>query len=224
MNTNSVSKTYEGRCVLSVPGLELIPGKIYAMVGANGSGKSTFAKILAGAEKADGGAAPWQEVPNLGYMPQKTYAFRMSTYANMKICGGEPEAIDAYLDAMKMTGIRSTRAGKLSGGEAAKMALGRVLTKPFDLILLDEPTAAMDMESTLTAERLVAEYCRRHNAAALIATHSLEQARRLSDVLLYLEKGQILEQGPTAGVLNHPQNSATRRFLEFYGALPHSAR
>ena len=222
MKTNPISKTYAGKCVLSVPSLELLPGVIYAMVGANGSGKSTFANILAGAGKADGGAEPWQETPKLGYMPQKTYAFRMSTYANMKVCGGDPDRIESYLASMNMTAIRNTRAGKLSGGEAAKMALGRVLTKPFELILLDEPTAAMDMESTLIAEQLIKEYCSRCNAAALIATHSLEQARRLSDILLYLQSGQILEQGPTASVLTAPKNSGTRRFLEFYGALPYS--
>lgn len=220
MKTNAVSKSYEDKLVLDVPPLELLAGQIYAMVGANGSGKSTFSRILAGTENADGRSEPWQSKPVIGYMPQKTYAFRMSTIANMRVCGGAPEEINKYLEAMNMTGIAETRARKLSGGESAKMALGRVLTKQFELLLLDEPTAAMDMESTLTAERLIQEYCQKHNAAALIATHSLEQARRIADTILYLQEGKILEQGPAEQVLNHPQRAETRRFLEFYGVLP----
>ena len=64
------SKTYESRCVLDFPGMDVTPGKIYAIIGANGSGKSTFAKILAGILPADKKGKLLQS-GTLGYMPQK---------------------------------------------------------------------------------------------------------------------------------------------------------
>ena len=65
------SKTYEGRTVLDFPGAELQPGKIYAVIGANGSGKSTFARILAGVLKADRRGS-FLDTASVGYMPRKT--------------------------------------------------------------------------------------------------------------------------------------------------------
>ena len=69
-------KTYDGVTVLDFPGMEIEPGKIYAVIGANGSGKSTFAKILSGVLPAD---RKVQLPQSVGYLPQKPYAFRMST-------------------------------------------------------------------------------------------------------------------------------------------------
>ena len=80
------SKTYEGRTVLDFPGMEMEPGKIYAVIGANGSGKSTFAKILAGALPADRRIKPME---GIGYMPQKNYAFRMSLKKNLLLNGSD---------------------------------------------------------------------------------------------------------------------------------------
>ena len=76
------TKTYEGRQVLDFPGMEVESGKIYAVIGANGSGKSTFAKILAGILPADR-KEKYTDGGTIGYMPQKNYAFRMSTKANL---------------------------------------------------------------------------------------------------------------------------------------------
>ena len=80
------SKTYENVTVLDFPGMELTPGKIYAVIGANGSGKSTFAKILAGVLKADQQGS-FADTASIGYMPQKNYAFRMTTKANILLNG-----------------------------------------------------------------------------------------------------------------------------------------
>ena len=79
MKISAFSKTYNGRKVLDFPGIDLEPGKIYAIIGANGSGKSTFAKILAGIEKADR-KGRLTDV-SIGYMPQKNYAFRIVEHA-----------------------------------------------------------------------------------------------------------------------------------------------
>ena len=75
MRIEAFTKTYEGRKVLDFPGMELEAGKIYAVIGANGSGKSTFAKCLAGIVSVDKNKKIFDAKHSVGYMPQKSYAF-----------------------------------------------------------------------------------------------------------------------------------------------------
>ena len=210
------SKTYDGRCVLDFPGMDLQPGTIYAIIGANGSGKSTFAKILSGVLKADGQGS-FLDAASVGYMPQRNYAFRMTTKANILINGKDEARANALLDAIGLRELENKRADRLSGGETARMALARLMMKRYDAVLLDEPTAAMDMETTLLSEKLIAEYVRETGCALILVTHSLQQARRIADEVLYFHKGKLLESGPKEQVLYAPQKAETRQFLEFYG-------
>ena len=216
MNILPFSKTYEGRCVLDFPGMELQPGKIYAVIGANGSGKSTFAKILAGVLKADQKGS-FLDAPSVGYMPQKNYAFRMTTKANILLNGKDASRAEKLMDAIGLRELENKRADRLSGGETARMALVRLMMKRYDAVLLDEPTAAMDMETTLLSEKLITQYVRESGCALILVTHSLQQARRMGDEALYFHKGKLLESGPKERVLYEPQTAETRQFLEFYG-------
>ena len=90
------------------------------------------------------------------------------------------------------------------------------MMKEYSLLILDEPTAAIDMNNTLRAEQVIREYTDRTKASVLLITHSLKQALRLSDTVLYLENGELIEQGVTASVLNEPSTMELRRFLDFY--------
>ena len=210
------SKTYEGRTVLDFPGAELKPGKIYAVIGANGSGKSTFAKILAGVLPADK-KGKRLEGGTIGYMPQKNYAFRMSTRANILLNGTDEKRAERLMDAIQLRHLENKRADRLSGGETARMALIRLMMRSYDLVLLDEPTAAMDMETTLLSEKLILEYTRETECTMILVTHSLQQARRIADEVWYFHKGKLLEAGPKEQVLSEPARAETRQFLEFYG-------
>ena len=210
------SKTYEDRCVLDFPGNDVSSGKIYAIIGANGSGKSTFAKILAGILPADK-KGKRLEGGSFGYMPQKNYAFRMTTKANILLNGAEETRANALMDAIQIRHLEHKRADRLSGGETARMALVRLMMKRYELVLLDEPTAAMDMETTLLSEKLIAEYVRETGCAMILVTHSLQQARRIADEVWYFHKGRLLESGPKEQVLYTPEQAETKQFLEFYG-------
>ena len=116
-----------------------------------------------------------------------------------------------------MDHLASKRADRLSGGETARMALARLMMGRYDLVLLDEPTAAMDMETTLLSEKLIADYVSETNCALILVTHSLQQARRLADAVWYFHKGSLLEAGTKAEVLETPKMEETKKFLEFYG-------
>ena len=216
MKISSFSKTYEGRTVLAFPGMQLQPGKIYAIIGANGSGKSTFAKILAGILPADK-KGRYAECASIGYMPQKNYAFRMSTKANILLNGTDIHRAEDLMDALHIRHLHNKRADKLSGGETARMALARLMMKSYELVILDEPTAAMDMETTILSENLIQTYVQETGCALVLVTHSLQQARRIADEVLYFHKGELAEAGLSEQVLNAPLSEKTRQFLEFYG-------
>ena len=214
MKINAVKKTCAGRRVLDFAGTELEQGKIYAVIGANGSGKSTLAKLIAGIDKPDGGGRATDAA--VRYMPQKSFAFRMTLRKNLLLCGSAERA-EELIEKLSLTALADKPAKKLSGGETARMALARVLMDKCDLLVLDEPTAAMDMESTVLSEELIREYCRDTGCAVLMITHSLQQAKRIADRTLFMSGGRLIEEGNTRELFAAPQNPETARFIEFYG-------
>ncbi|MBQ3077532.1 MAG: ATP-binding cassette domain-containing protein [Clostridia bacterium] len=216
MKIAAFTKTYEERRVLDFPGGELLPGRIYAVIGANGSGKSTFARILAGALAPDKKTVHPDRF-TVGYMPQRNYAFRMSARANILLGGKDPARAAELMEQLRIAHLADKRADRLSGGETARMALARLMMRRFDLVILDEPTAAMDMETTSLSEELILRYVKETGCALVLVTHSLQQARRVADEALYFHKGALLEQGPREVVLVDPVQPETRQFLEFYG-------
>ena len=216
MKISAFSKTYDGAAVLDFPGMELKPGTVYAIIGANGSGKSTLAKILAGVLSADR-RGNLMDAATVGYMPQKNYAFRMSAKANILLNGKDEARANSLMDALQIRHLEHKRADKLSGGETARMALARLMMRSYDVVILDEPTAAMDMETTSLSEDLILRYVKETGCTLILVTHSLQQARRVADEVLYFHKGKLLESGRKETVLYNPTMAETRQFLEFYG-------
>ena len=216
MKSAPFTKSYGTRVVLDLPALDWPEGEISAVIGPNGSGKSTLARVLAGIEPADGKSRPLAAC-RIGFLPQKSYAFRMSTARNIALNGSDEARQARLMAALGLEELRDQRAKKLSGGETSKMALSRLLMKDYELLILDEPAAAMDMESTLAAEKLIRETCKETGCAILLITHSISQARRIADRVLVLHQGKLVEQGATEAVLSSPSKEETRRFLDFYG-------
>ena len=220
MNLPPLSKSYHGRTVLSLPALELADGQIHAVIGANGSGKSTLIRLLAGVMPPDGGARPFPpgRRPAIGYMPQHSYPFQMSVRRNLLLASGPGggEQAGRLLADLGLDRLSGQSARRLSGGETARMALARVLMGSWQLLLLDEPTAALDVEATLRAERAVLDYRARTDCTVVWVTHSLKQAERTADRVLFLQSGQLVEQGPADRVLRAPARPETRAFLDFY--------
>ena len=217
--TEAFTKTYGGRQVLDARSLDLSEDQIYVAIGANGSGKSTFARILAGAIATDAGRSAFHGArpASIGYMPQRPYPFRMSMEKNLRLAADDPARAEELMGALKLTNLRQAKAHKLSGGESARMALARVLMRPFDLLILDEPCASMDMESTKLTEGALRRYRDRYHPAILLITHSIQQARRLGDEVLFFHEGHLAETGRCPATLETPQTDALKHFLEFYG-------
>lgn len=209
MKSKPSIKVINNREILNVAAMDFEPGKIYVVMGSNGSGKSTFAKFLS----LENGFDCAQNDIRIGYMPQKNFAYRMSVIKNAMLVANNKEDATALLDRLGMTKLLDSNAKTLSGGETAKLALARILLGDFNALVLDEPTSAMDMESAYLSETLIKEYAQKNNAAVILITHSVGQARRLGDEMIFLHNGKVLEQGPALDILDNPKTEEARKFF-----------
>lgn len=222
MRIDGLIVRYGDVTALDIDGLVLERGTSYAVIGANGCGKSTLARCIAGVLEPTAGAVALEADDRVRYMPQRSYVFYGSTRANVLLgadaASGAMGRAEELMDALDLTALAQQKAKRLSGGQTARMALARTLVGPGTWLLLDEPTAALDGESMLKAERLVQEYRESFDAGVVYITHSLKQAARVSDMLVFMEGGRIVEMGRTEQLLDRPRTPSLARFLELFGS------
>lgn len=217
MEIRGLSKTYQGKRVLDLPGFTFHPNTRYAVIGANGSGKSTLARLLAGVIPADPGASISGGGP-VGYMPQKSLGFHLSVRRNLRLGAKDAQAVERcerLAAELGLDALAKRDGGSLSGGETARLALARVLAGRWDVLILDEPTAAMDVPSALRAEDCLLRYQRETGCTLILITHAFGQAERIGQQVLFLHEGRLWEHGPAEQVLHHPALPETRQFLRF---------
>lgn len=217
-----IKMVYGSRTVLDIPALSFKAGRLYAVIGANGSGKSTLLKIIAGTLQPSTGSVTIPEAlgDNRGYMPQQPYMFSFSVGKNVTISvPGKNNAESAALKALKAVGMEKFAHAKgrsLSGGEAQRVAIARMIAMPRGLLILDEPTSSTDIAGNDLVENALREYCRNHGCTMIFSTHSPAQAMRLSDQLLMLHEGRIIEAGPTEHIINTPTSTQGADFLKHW--------
>lgn len=221
MRIEKAIKRYGAKTALDVAGIEFPRGTICAVMGVNGCGKTTLARVLAGTLRPDEGGRTLGDGESVGYMPQRSYAFYGTLARNVALGAKERRFDDRCRGLIKELGLshlEREQAKKLSGGETARMALARVLAGTWTHLVLDEPTAALDIPSTLAAERLMRDYCTEENVGIVIVTHSVSQARRLADRAIFMDGGRIIEEGSAADILSHPKTPELSEFLAILGA------
>ncbi|BCR05542.1 phosphate ABC transporter ATP-binding protein [Desulfuromonas versatilis] len=213
---------------------EVFAGEILALVGPSGGGKSTLVRLLNRLEEPSAGSIlldgedlrqmdPLQVRRRIGMVLQKPYMFPGSAGENLLKAFSlrhEPvPPLDSPLVAETLELCRfpadllEQEARSLSLGQQQRLNLARCLVTAPEIVLLDEPTSALDRP---TADRLgagLAEFARRRRGAVLMVTHDLRLAERIADRLVYLEAGEILEQGACRELLAAPRTGALRRFL-----------
>ncbi len=217
---------YPGREVLSGISLALAPGEVCAVVGPNGTGKSTLIK------SASGILSPWSgqilllgqevlEMPpaerarRIGVVPQATHVPPAFTAEQVVLMGRTPHlgwleregAADRELamQAMRRTGtdqLAARRMGELSGGEQQRVLVARALAQAPSVLLLDEPTAHLDLRHQDQTLGLVVDLARQEDLSVLIALHDLNLVARYSDRVGLLSNGTIAKLGEPREVLN----------------------
>ncbi|MGL3804495.1 sulfate/molybdate ABC transporter ATP-binding protein [Paeniglutamicibacter sp. R2-26] len=210
--------------------LDLGPGETLAVLGPNGAGKSTLLSVIAGLLRPDSGRAsigdrtlfdldsrtPHWEPPHsrgTALLAQEPLLFpHLNVLENVafgpRSKGGTRAASRAtaatWLEATNATELAARRPGELSGGQAQRVALARALAAGPDLLLLDEPMAALDIHAAPQMRRLLKHVLEHRNA--IIITHDILDALMLADRVVILEGGRMIEAGPTREVLNRPRS------------------
>ena len=121
--------------------------------------------------------------------------------------------VDGLLAEMGLEGFGDRHPAQLSGGEKQRVALARALAPQPDLLLLDEPFAALDFRVRRELREGVREMHRRTRVPVILVTHLLEDVRRLSDHLVLLDRGSVVAEGPTAALLANPPSPEAQALL-----------
>jgi len=196
VKVRGLTRRFGDREVLKNLDIDIAPGEFVALLGASGCGKSTLLRILADLDREFTGDV---EVPT-----QRAVAFQAprllpwkSVWRNVVLGLAQGADRSHALAALEEVGIahRADQWPKvLSGGEAQRASLARALVREPDLLLLDEPFAALDALTRIKAQELVGELWQKHDCAVLLVTHDVEEAVLLSDRVLVMKDGVIAHE------------------------------
>ena len=199
--------------------LAIAPGRTLALVGPNGAGKSTVIAAIAGLIGLESGriaidgrvvadAASGLDMPTperrVGVVFQDYLLFAHLTVRDnvafaARVRGGGKDAArraaEPYLERFGLSDLADRHPGSLSGGQAQRVALARALAAEPDVLLLDEPMAALDVELRADVRADLARHIRSFSGATLLVTHSLADVAAVADSVAVIESGRISERG-----------------------------
>ncbi|GAA5011937.1 hypothetical protein GCM10023206_20450 [Acinetobacter puyangensis] len=199
-------RSFGGKVVINQLDLEVPYGQFVCLLGRSGCGKTTLLRTIAGLEAVDAGKViapeqksvvfqdprllPWRNVLfNVQFGDYENTASRIKALETLEEVG-----LSDHIDAYPLT---------LSGGQAQRVALARALIREPDLLLLDEPFAALDALTKLQMQKLVRDLCKIHNPATILVTHDVSEAIRLADRILVMRDGQFISDINIQQQFNH---------------------
>ena len=207
--------------------LELAAGETVAVLGPNGAGKSTLLSVVAGLQRAGGGRVTL-DGRELGDLPphrrgvallaQDPLLFPHLTAADNVAFGPRSQGVrrkdahDRALGLLAQVGVADLakrRPHQLSGGQAQRVAIARALAIDPDVLLLDEPMAALDVDVTPALRQTLRTVLA--DRTTLLVTHDVLDALLLADRVVVLEGGRIVESGATADILSRPRSAFAAR-------------
>jgi tungstate transport system ATP-binding protein len=215
---------------LRVDNLEIPRGQVTALVGPTGAGKTTLLRLLTSLQKPDegsieldgtpiGSALPLAALRQITMVHQRPLLIDGSVEQNVAYGlrargrGTEPQ-VKEILERLGLDALTKQDARSLSGGQSQLVALARALVLEPRVLLLDEPTANLDPGYVGLVERVIDEIQKERMMTVVWATHNLFQARRVSQHVMLLLNGSVIEFGDTKAFFTSPADPRTAAFIE----------
>lgn len=225
LKVEHLSVSYAGHLVLRDISLEMYAGEVLALIGPNGAGKSTLVRAISGVAPSVGGrvckdgldllSVPVIErarfisvVPQLATLPPafsvwETVLLGRTPHLNFlgQISARDEQVARCALEKADALSLAERRVGELSGGEQQRVLLARALAQSTPVMLLDEPTAHLDLQHQIGLLEVVRKLAREENLTVLIALHDLNLAARYADRVALLVDGELKGLGTAREVL-----------------------
>ena len=215
-----------GVAVLDVPGFRLEEGEFVSLIGPNGCGKSTLLLSLMCLLPRAAGQVLWRGAAvatdrdavllrrRMAMVLQEPLLFQATVYENvaagLRIRGlprrEERRRVMAYLERFGLTALEGRSARRLSVGESRRVSLARALAVEPEVVFLDEPFANLDPPTRQGITDDLERSIRESGAAAVLVTHDQSEALRLSERIVVMQRGAVVQSGAPAVVMNEPVN------------------
>ncbi len=211
-----------GELKLSIPTLHIETGQIHGLLGGNGCGKSTLAKILVGAVEVDKGEIDLEGIDQsqVTLMSQRPYLLQRSVYENLiyplqiRNMPVDEELVEKWLKKIGLWERKDQYARSLSSGEQQKLSFVRALIFHPKLIIIDETLSNLDPESLQMFENWIKEWQEVEQVTWVIISHQLIQINNLCDKVHFMQKGCILESGTKDAVIFHSEKEEVKQFVQ----------
>jgi osmoprotectant transport system ATP-binding protein len=244
LKLQNIYKTFEGKPVLTDVNLNIPKGATHALIGSSGSGKTTLLRITLGLIPFDKGYvkindhallsfSPVEWADRIGYVPQDGGLFpHISGFENVsliaKLRGWKKQKIESRVEELrKLVGLEAQLLAQfpfeLSGGQQQRVAIMRAAMMDPQVMLLDEPMAALDPLIRRSLQQELKSIFQRLNKTVLLVTHDLGEAVFLAEQITLLHEGKIVQTGSYRDLLLNPADPFVTAFINAQRTLPEAA-
>ena len=219
LQTEELTKKFSKLLAVDRLNLCLKKGTITALLGGNGAGKTTTLSMLLGLLKPTSGkielfghdfirdrfsvlgrmnfSSPYVDLPQ-----RLTVRENLSVYGRLYGVNDVPGRIEELVEEFRLENFLDSRLRRLSSGQKTRVSLAKSMINRPEFLLLDEPTASLDPETTGWIRDLLDHYCKKRNATILFASHDMREVELLCDEVLLLSQGKLVEQGSPRELLS----------------------
>ncbi len=236
LKIKNITKTFNSGKVkaLNNVSLSLDKGKILALVGESGSGKTTLIRLITGLETQDSGSIIFKdnvfssetvfinpEKRNIGMVFQEYALFpHFNVFDNIAYGISKnikkKERVEEVLELVSLSGLEKRFPHELSGGQQQRVALARALAPKPELLILDEPFSNLDVILRYKLRNDIVKILRKTNSTAIFVTHDIKDALKISDEIIVLKNGDLLQQGATKEVFENPNCNYIELLFDAY--------
>lgn len=229
LELKNVKKSYDGTVILKDVNLSINDGEIVSILGASGSGKTTLLNVILGITDCDSGRIIFDDrditkvsmeergfnivfqdyalFPNLNAYENITYGLRNKPNVSTK------EEVEELIELLGLGEHLDKGIEQLSGGQKQRVALARTLVMKPKILLLDEPLSALDGVIKESIKEKIKTIAKEFNLTTIIVTHDPEEALSLSDKVMIINQGNILQYAEPQEIINNPTDVFVENFI-----------